>query len=134
MEFNYVRREWSKGTVWIPTLPVSLNHFPIGNALIDTGADVTLLPMELYQILDVELDKGSSIEFTSAGGSNFKAIPCTKKIEYSIEHSGFRPIRWKGVAYFVEDQPTVLLGQYQCLSELKLMLDGKKRKISVELR
>jgi len=131
MEFEYAKREWSKGTIYVPVLPVSLNGFPLGFAMLDTGADATLLPMELNQVLDIDLDEENSIEFTSAGGSTFRAIPSLQKIEYRLEQGGFRPIVWKGTAFFVSGQPTILLGQYQCLSELVTTLDARKKKIYV---
>jgi|GEM_PF-1725083 len=132
MEFNYTKREWSRGSVYVPVIPISLNGFPIGNALVDTGADVTLLPMELNDLLGMELDREKAIMFTSAGGEDFRAIPTKKSIEYSIEQGGFRPILWKGIAFFVKGQPTILLGQYQCLSELKITLDAPKKKIRIQ--
>ncbi|MFH0770669.1 MAG: hypothetical protein V1926_04815 [Candidatus Peregrinibacteria bacterium] len=132
MEFEYAKREWSGGIIYVPVLPIALNGFPVGHALVDTGADVTLLPMELNQVLDCELDPDHAIPFTSAGGGDFRAIPAVRKIEYRLEQSGFRPIVWKGTAYFVRGQPVILLGQYECLSELILVLDARKRKIRVE--
>jgi len=132
MEFKYAKREWSRGTVYVPVIPITLNGFPVGHALIDTGADASLFPMELNQLLDVELDREKTITFTSAGGEDFKAIPSKKPIEYRIEQPGFRPITWKGVAFFVTGQPTILLGQYQCLSELRITLDAPHRNIKIQ--
>ena len=131
MEFDYTKREWSRGVVYVPVLPILLNGFPVGHAFVDSGADVTLLPMELNQLLNVELDMENAIELTSAAGTDFRAIPSSTKVEYCIEHSGFRPITWKGTVFFVSEQPTILLGQYQCLSELVITLDAKRRKIVV---
>ncbi len=132
MEFDYLKREWDRGTVYVPVLPVSLNGFPVGHALVDTGADATILPMELNQVLDMELDKENAIEFIGAGGDVFKVIPTKGKVEYCLEQGGFRPIIWKGTVFFAKEQPTILLGQYQCLSELKITLDAPKKKIRVE--
>ena len=132
IEFNYTKREWSRGAVYVPVIPISLNGFPVGHALIDTGADVTLLPMELNDLLGMELDRGKTIMFTSAGGEDFRAIPTKKPIEYSIEQAGFRVIKWKGIVFFVKGQPTILLGQYQCLSELKITLDAPSRKVRIQ--
>jgi len=115
--------------VYVPTLPILLNGFPVGHALVDTGADATLLPMELQELLAVELDTRNAIPFTSAGGDEFKAIPTTKPIEYTIEQSGFRPKTWKGIAFFAEGQPAILLGQYQCLEKLSITFDAPNKKI-----
>lgn len=132
MEFNYIERESDLGTLHVPTLPISLNGFPVGHAMIDTGADVTILPMEVNTLLGMELDQEHSIDMFSAGGGRFTAIPAAKKIRYSLEHSGFRPIVWLGTAFFAPRQPTILLGHYQCLEQLNLCFRGRKRTLSVE--
>lgn len=116
----------------MPTLPISINGFPIGNALVDTGADITILPLEISQVLGIELNTEKAINIGSAGGGKFTAIPSKKKIKYSLEHSGFRPIQWNGTVFFAPRQPTILLGQYECLSELKITLDAKNRILKVE--
>lgn len=131
MEFNYAKREWSQGAVYVPVLPVLFNGFPVGNVLVDTGADVTVLPMELHDVLNIPLDRDHAMEFTAAGGESFLAIPSMKKIEYCVEQSGQR-ITWSGTVFFARGEPTILLGQYQCLSELKITLDGKRRKIYLD--
>ncbi|TSC57317.1 MAG: hypothetical protein Greene041619_1234 [Candidatus Peregrinibacteria bacterium Greene0416_19] len=132
MEFEYTKREWSRGAVYVPTLPICLNGFPIGHVLVDTGADVTILPMELQDVLGVDLDKERTLWFTDASGDDFKAVPSIQPIKYSVEKGGFQPVIWKGVVFFAEHQATALLGQYQCLSELRITLDGKKRRIKLE--
>ncbi len=133
MEFEYTKKECDLGTVFIPTLPISFNGFPVGHALIDTGAEMTLLPMEINNILQLELDVERSIDVGSAGGGKFKAIPSKKKILFTLEHSGFRPLSWKGTVYFAPRQDAILLGQYQCLSELTITLDAPNHKIYVNL-
>ncbi len=134
MEFEFTKRECDFGTVFTPTLPIIFDGFPVGHALVDTGADITLLPLEINNILNLELDTDHAIAIGSAGGGIFKAIPAKKKVEYTLEHSGFQPIKWKGTVYFAPRQPTILLGQHQCLSELSITLDGPRRKIRVNAK
>lgn len=131
MEFDFSKRECDFGTVYSPTVPIIINGFSIGHAFIDTGADITILPLEVNTILELELDTEKSIELASAGGGKFRAIPSLKKVTLTIEHSGFKPIIWKGIVYFAPRQPTILLGQYQCLTQLKVTLDGPRRKVIV---
>ena len=88
--------------------------------------------MELNEVLGVELDEEHALAFTGAGGSDFRAIPSIQKIDYRIEQAGFRPIVWKGTVFFVVGHPTILLGQYQCLSELVITMDARRWKIRVE--
>ena len=132
MEFAYKQRETDIGMLHVPTLPISINGFPIEQAMIDTGADVTVLPMELHQVLGVDLDYENALPMSSAGGGTFKAIPSLKKLYYSIDKSGFRSITWQGKAFFSVGQSVILLGHYECLSELVITLDGKRKKIRVE--
>ena len=87
--------------------------------------------MEVNNILNLELDNEKAIDIGSAGGGEFKAIPSKTKVTYIIEQNGHRTISWKGTVYFSPRQPTILLGQHQCLDGLKITLDGKKRTISV---
>ena len=131
MEFDYIAREWDRGTLYVPVLPISLNGFPVGNALVDTGADVTVLPMVLHEVFDIDLDRDHSIEVTGANGVTFCAIPSFDKIEFCVEQAGKR-ITWFGTVFFSSQEQTILLGQYECLSELKITLDGKRRKIRIE--
>jgi hypothetical protein len=95
MEFPFTERECDVGVLHVPTLPIALNGFPVGHALVDTGADVTLLPWELNQVLDLDLAFAKSLEFQSAGGSLFRAVPGTEPVTYRIEQSGYRPIEWR---------------------------------------
>lgn len=131
MEFDYHKREWSKGSVYVPVLPLILNGFPVGHVLVDTGADITLLPMELHQVLNVDLDREHSILVTGADGTEFRVIPSATKVEFRIEQNGRRRM-WKATVFFCSSQPTILLGQYECLSELIVILDGKRRKVIVK--
>ena len=134
MEFEFTKRECDFGIIYSPTLPITLNSFPVGHAFIDTGADITLLPMEVNKILELELDTENAIDIGSAGGGKFRAIPASSKVKFTLEHSGFKPISWKGTVYFAPRQPTILLGQHDCLSELKITLDGPRRKTLVQAK
>ncbi|MBI3618669.1 hypothetical protein HY213_01385 [Candidatus Peregrinibacteria bacterium] len=83
-------------------------------------------------LLDVHLDEEKSIIMNHAGGGTFKAIPGDQKVTFCIEHSGFRPLQWKGTVFFSSLQDTILLGHYECLDQLILTLDGPRRKLRVE--
>ena len=131
MQFEYVKKECDVGTIYVPTLPISINGFPVGNAMIDTGADVTLLPMEVNKILQLELDYDHAMDLVSAGGGKFRVIPPISRVMFTIEHSGFRPIEWKGTVFFAPRQPVILLGQFEFLAELKMTLDPKNHSITV---
>ncbi len=135
MEFDLVAPDGKFAKIYLPIIPITLSgkhSFPVSSALIDTGADMTLLPMEMRKYLDVELDETKAINLGSAGGGGFTAIPSAEPIWYCIEKKGFRPIRWQGTVFFSPRQPIVLLGHFQCLDQLNLSLKGKKKKIIIE--
>jgi hypothetical protein len=121
--------------VYRPCLPVTLGHrgknFPVGRALVDTGSDITLLPLEIAHVLEVELDDMETIVIEGAGGGRFKAMPSRKKINYTIERKGYRPISWEGIAYFAENEEVILLGHHQCLEKFDLTFQGPERKLGL---
>lgn len=133
MYFNYTKKESDVGSIYLPVIPIIINGFPVGNALIDTGCYVTLLPRELNtEVLQLELDADRAIEVMGVGGARFKAIPAASRVIFTLEHSGHRPIEWKGTVYFTSGQGSILLGQHEFLSELKITLDGKNRRVRME--
>ena len=132
MEFEFIPWETDVAIEYLPMLPIQLNGFSIGNGLVDTGATITILPMDLLDVLGIDLDREHSITMNHAGGGTFPVTPGSRKVTYCIEHSGFRPIQWKGTVFFSPKQDTILLGHYECLDQLILTLDGPKRKLRVE--
>jgi predicted aspartyl protease len=135
MRFEYVPYGGDRWTIYRPSLPITFRNagksFPVGNALVDTGADVTLLPMEMAKHLGVELVSEEGIDVGSAGGGHFTAVPSATAIECSIEGDGFRPLRWKSVVYFAPRQQTVLLGHRGCLEHLDVCFHGPDRSLEV---
>ena len=136
VEFAYLPGETSQGIIHRPFLPIVLSNgdreFFVNPALVDTGADITLLPMEIAHQLGVVLDDTKPINVDSAGGGYCVALPSLHPITYVLKKKGHRPIRWTGIAYFAPRQPIVLLGQYQCLEKLTLTFDGPGRQVRVE--
>lgn len=116
-------------------LPVTFSYggrvFPVGNALVDTGADFTLLPMEVAHLLKIPLDDAKAIRVGGAGGDVFVALPSQHKVGYAIAKKGHRTISWEGTIYFAEDEPTVLLGYRECLEYFDLTFEGPEKRLSV---
>ena len=100
----------------------------------DTGSDLTILPLEIAHILEIELDDSKKLIMGSAGGGRFTALPSQKQISYTIELKGYRSITWKGIIYFAEDEPIVLLGHHQCLEKFDLNFQGPERKLGITPR
>ena len=134
MEFDFMEWESDLGLQYIPALPVRFNGFPVGHVLVDTGATVTILPMVLREVFGVDLDKSKALTLSGASGERFIAYPSSSKVTYSLEQSGFRPLSWNGVVFFVNSTDTLLLGHYQCLDQLITTFDGPRRKLKVEMK
>ena len=135
MEFAYAEIEGEQGTHFRPCLPITFSFaghtFRVGNALVDTGSDITILPLEVAHLLEVPLDDSETLRIGSAGGGMFVALPSREKVGYAIERKGFRPIRWEGRIYFAEREPTILLGHLECLEKFDLTFYGPERKMTV---
>jgi hypothetical protein len=101
----------------------------MGHALVDTGADITLMPLEVARLLKVPLDDTEPLRVSGAGAGEFIAYPSLHKVEYAIERKAFRPIRWEGTVYFADSDP--LLGHRKCLEFFDLTFHGPEKKLSV---
>lgn len=135
MEFNYVETEVDQGYRYRPCIPVTFTHqgksIFIAPALVDTGADLTILPIEIAHTLHIQLDDSQRLRVACAGGGILVALPSSKKITYTITKEKFRPISLSGIIYFVESEQLVLLGHYQCLEYFDLTFQGPERKLSI---
>lgn len=100
-------------------------------ALIDSGADFTILPIEIAGVLSIKLDTNKKTSFEGAGGNHFIVYPSPVKIEHIIRQSGFRVIKWEAVVYFAESQPAILLGNNGFLDQVKVIFNGKDKTIEI---
>jgi hypothetical protein len=105
--------------------------FPVGRALVDTGSDLTILPLDVAHAIEIELDDTKKVAIDCAGGGRFTALPSMKPIEYRIDYKGYRPIVWKGIVYFAEEEPVVLLGHQGCLEKFDLTFCGPEKNLSI---
>ena len=122
--------------IYRPTLPITLRYgritIPVSDALVDTGADQTLLPLAFAIQFGFRFDLlRDGVEWSGAGGGKFRVFPAPKLIEFILEQRGFRSMHWTGFASFTLDQPTILLGHRGCLDNLDLLFRGKERTLEV---
>lgn len=137
MKFRYTEYELGNGkTMHRPTLPLTLHYgnvvIPVADALVDTGADRTLLPLELGIAFGFRFDlqKDGDV-WSGAGGGKFRVYFAPAPIHFTLQQKAFRDIQWTGLVCFTLDQPTILLGHKGCLEYLDITLRGKKREIEV---
>jgi hypothetical protein len=106
----------AKVTLLNPRTSLQTSDVPM---LLDTGADVTLLPTPYLQNLGLNLDSGRKFEL--AGFDNQKSI--TTLVEIHIILSG-KTVRGE---YFLIDQDYGIIGR-NILNLFKITFDGKSLK------
>lgn len=135
MKFKYSEYQDEKiGKLFRPTLPIVFKYnqkFICTEALIDSGADFTILPIEIAGVLNIKLDGSTKMDFHGAGNNSFTVYPSQVRIEHLIRQDGFRPLVWKTAVYFAESQPAILLGNRGFLENFKVTLDGKKKETEI---
>ncbi|MBI3619476.1 hypothetical protein HY213_05595 [Candidatus Peregrinibacteria bacterium] len=137
MRFRYTEYEMGRGqVVYRPTLPMTLEcgsvQIPVIDALVDTGADQTVLPLSFAVAFGFRFDLNHDGEKChGAGGGHFRVFASPKPIHFILEQEGSRTIRWTGSACFTLHQPTILLGHKGCLEYLDIGFHGKKKILEV---
>ena len=120
--------------IYRPTVPILLKNkskFIYVEAIIDSGADCTILPIEIAGALDIKLDGRRKTNFHGAGNNTFPVYPSLVSITHMLRQSGFRTIGWKTKVFFAESQPGILLGHKGFLERFKVTLDGKKKEVQI---
>ncbi|MEK9132527.1 MAG: hypothetical protein AAB606_02360 [Patescibacteria group bacterium] len=117
-----------------PTVSIMFKNksrFIFTEAIIDSGADFTILPIEIAGMLDIKLDLRTKATFHGAGSNPFTVYPSPLEIEHILRQGGFRPIQWKTKVFFAESQPGILLGQKGFLERFKVTLDGQRKEVEI---
>ncbi len=135
MIFKYSQYPTPDGkNIFRPSIPIVFKHgkkFIYVEALIDSGADYTILPIEIAGELDLKLDKRTKKTFHGAGGNPFTVYPSPVKLTHLLRQDSFRPIEWKSTVFFAESQPVILLGHHGFLDQLKVTLNGPKKEVAI---
>lgn len=135
MKFKYSEyTDTNNIKIYRPTIPIvfkSKSKFIQMEAIIDSGADFTILPIEIAGILDIKLDGRTKTEFHGAGGNPFPVYPSPVNIEHILRQSGFRTINWQTKVFFAESQPAILLGHKGFLERFRVTLDGKRKEVEI---
>lgn len=135
MKFPYVEfLGLAEERIFRPMVPITFQlgkqFFP-SYALVDSGADYTILPIEIAAVFDFKLSDQPQYTIQGAGGGVFTIYKSPKKLEHVFQKKGFRDIRFSSYVYFAESGSTALLGQKGFLDQLKVMMDGSKKEIDI---
>lgn len=122
--------------IFRPTVPIIFKNkskFIQTEAIIDSGADFTILPIEIAGILNIKLDGRTKTIFHGAGGNPFPVYLSPINIEHILRQSGFQTINWQTKVFFAESQPAILLGHKGFLEKFRVTLDGKRKEVEINI-
>ena len=100
-------------------------------ALVDSGSDYTILPIEIAGVLKLKLSVDRQFRLQAAGGNIFRIYKSPQKVEQAIEKKGFRPRKFSSYIYFAESGSAILLGQKGFLDQLNVKLKGPEKVFEV---
>ena len=130
MEFEYSTYRNRNGVFYHPSINVTFQYkaerLPYESALVDTGSDFVILPMEIAERIGAEPDLEQVTELNCACGGSFKSYTSRHPIKIIVDHEGFRPKHWETFVQFVDAKVTVLLGQRGFLDRLDATFYGKQ--------
>ena len=138
MKFKYFQYpvEGNK-SVYRPSVPIVFKKGKkmvwISAAIIDSGSDYIILPIELAGELGIKIDPKKRMDFYAAGGNSFPVYPAGTEVEYILRQNGFRPIRRETEVYFAESQSGILLGNIGFLDCFKVVLNGLKKELELSV-
>lgn len=102
-------------------------------ALIDSGSDYTILPIEIAARFNFNLANQPQHLMQAAGGQTFTMYKSPLKVEHLIRKNGFRDFKWQAYVYFAESSQTTLLGFKSFLENFEIKLDGKNKEVKIIL-
>lgn len=114
-----------------PIIPISLSNNSISvryEALIDSGADFSILPNGLAEILGINLDKSKKIYFTSATGD--VTIGAISEININLGEEIFKT----KVVFANLPKNVGILGQYGFFDKFIVKFDLNKKEVELKSR
>lgn len=133
MKFKYrkinLTSPFSKKNISRPIIPISIHykdkkvHY---EALIDSGADFTILPLGLIEILNIDPSKLKEILFTGVDGGMLKGIIA----KVNVEIAGFT---YETSIVFAQISGTIgILGQLGFFDKFIIKFDLSKEEIEIK--
>ncbi len=102
------------------------------DALVDTGADETLLPLSLAEVLKIELDQQLTSEAAGISGDRLRIY--YGDVEFRVAADD-EVVSWKTTVGFVEfgaaDDEVKILGHGGCLDYFTATFDGEKAELEL---
>lgn len=134
MYFEYYKHLTEQGEIiYRPQVRVFFKNGPnfiLTDANIDTGADYTILPIELATPLKIKLEARTI--FFGAGNNEFNVYKSPRPIDHILKLPEMKQIKISSHVYFAESQPAILLGNNGFLDKLKITFDGPKHRLKID--
>lgn len=135
MKFPYIEfRGLAEERIFRPMIPVifQANKKTFHSyALVDSGSDYTILPLDVAKTFDFYLHDQPQYYIEAAGGSSMKVYRSPIQLTHVIKKDGFREIKWSSHVYFGLGAATTLIGQKGFLDQFEFRLNGPKKEIEI---
>lgn len=123
----------SEDRVFRPVIPIQVRGLT-GSAsilgMLDTGADITLLPAELLPLIGTKFDLDQSVQISGVGGE-----PLTvqfAKVELSLNYRA-ELYRWTAQVGFLEGRTVALLGHAGFLDFFSATFNGDRKRVTLRV-
>ena len=121
---------------WLPIVFMIFGHgqkrLPVTDALVDTGATHTVLPLEMASELGIAIDVTDQVETHIAGGGQCYVHSPPVMIDCFLQDPRSRKTcHWKSRVLFALGQKIVLLGHHQCLRRFDVTFKGPEKTLEI---
>lgn len=142
MKFAYQRYEVEptaalpEGVLYRPEIPIRVIG-PTGDAsflaLIDTGADETILPRSIGEAVGVTIDDSHQSDVAGIGGQLVSVS--YGEVEFELRASSRKTYRWSAIVGFAAVEPeaaSAILGHAGCLNYFRLRCDVEQCEVELK--
>jgi len=128
IKFPYQYKEISFGRIFNPLVRLEVQT-PSGwvgfKFLLDSGADVSVLPFSLVSFLGVKVKESKKTEIGGVEGREVEGYPGKIKVRLGEEEISIR-------CYFVKSETIPLLGRLDIFDRFNILFDRQKQEICFE--
>ena len=135
LSFNYHKLPNKKGVdIRTPTIPITLKGRAETDiqvyALIDSGADVSIIPKALAEFLDLDLSGETHVSYGIAGEIKVKEsrMQVTLKKNHEETHTYIIPVQ----VILTGEEPPIILGRRGFFDKFVISIDEGKKKIKLK--
>lgn len=98
--------------------------------MLDTGADITLLPAELLPLIGSSFDADRSVQINGVGGEPLTAHFATVELSLGDQNKLYR---WTAQVGFLEGRTVALLGHAGFLNYFSATFNGDRKRLTLRV-